>query len=64
MHACGHDFHMTIELGVLTYFVHHPIEDDFLFIFQPAEEGPGGAKPMLESAIMKEWKPELYLPCI
>ncbi|MEI2664919.1 N-acetyldiaminopimelate deacetylase [Rossellomorea sp. LJF3] len=58
MHACGHDFHMTIELGVLTHFVHHPIEDDLLFIFQPAEEGPGGAEPMLQSEIMKEWKPD------
>lgn len=59
MHACGHDFHMAIELGVLTHFVHHPIEDDLLFIFQPAEEGPGGAKPMLESEIMKEWMPDV-----
>jgi N-acetyldiaminopimelate deacetylase len=59
MHACGHDFHMAIELGILTHFVHHPIEDDLLFIFQPAEEGPGGAKPMLESEIMKEWKPDV-----
>ncbi|BCB03175.1 N-acetyldiaminopimelate deacetylase [Bacillus sp. KH172YL63] len=59
MHACGHDFHMAIALGVLTHFVHHPIKDDLLFIFQPAEEGPGGAKPMLKSDIMKEWKPDV-----
>jgi N-acetyldiaminopimelate deacetylase len=58
MHACGHDFHMSIALGVLTHFVHNAIEDDLLFIFQPAEEGPGGAKEMLESEIMKEWKPD------
>ncbi|MBM7703398.1 N-acetyldiaminopimelate deacetylase [Metabacillus iocasae] len=58
MHACGHDIHMSIALGILTHFVHHPIQDDLLFIFQPAEEGPGGAKPMLESDIMKEWKPD------
>ena len=59
MHACGHDFHMAIELGVLTHFVGQPIEDDLLFIFQPAEEGPGGAKPMLESEIMAEWRPDV-----
>jgi N-acetyldiaminopimelate deacetylase len=61
MHACGHDFHMSIALGVLTYFVENPINDDLLFIFQPAEEGPGGAQPMMESEIMQEWKPDIIL---
>jgi len=59
MHACGHDFHMSIALGVLTFFVENPIADDILFIFQPAEEGPGGAEPMLHSEIMQEWKPDM-----
>jgi N-acetyldiaminopimelate deacetylase len=58
MHACGHDLHMSIALGVLTHFVRNPIRDDLLFIFQPAEEGPGGAQPMLESEEMKEWMPD------
>ncbi|WLR52132.1 N-acetyldiaminopimelate deacetylase [Bacillus tianshenii] len=61
MHACGHDFHMTIGLGVLTEVVEQPIADDMLFIFQPAEEGPGGAQPMLASEPMKKWKPDLIL---
>ncbi|PJW13700.1 MULTISPECIES: N-acetyldiaminopimelate deacetylase [unclassified Geobacillus] len=61
MHACGHDVHMSIALGVLTHFAHHPIQDDLLFIFQPAEEGPGGAKPMLESDIMQEWRPDMIV---
>ncbi|AMX84188.1 N-acetyldiaminopimelate deacetylase [Geobacillus subterraneus] len=61
MHACGHDVHMSIALGVLTHFAHHPLKDDLLFIFQPAEEGPGGAKPMLESDIMREWKPDMIV---
>ncbi|MCA1056607.1 N-acetyldiaminopimelate deacetylase [Rossellomorea aquimaris] len=59
MHACGHDLHMSIALGVLTHFVHHPIPDDLVFIFQPAEEGPGGAEPMLQSEEMKEWMPNV-----
>ncbi|PGY10943.1 N-acetyldiaminopimelate deacetylase [Bacillus sp. AFS031507] len=59
MHACGHDFHMSIALGVLTYFTNNPIADDLLFVFQPAEEGPGGAEPMLKSEEMLEWMPDL-----
>ncbi|MCQ5365664.1 N-acetyldiaminopimelate deacetylase [Anoxybacillus salavatliensis] len=61
MHACGHDMHMAIALGVLTHVVHHPIDDDMLFIFQPAEEGPGGALPMLESDEMKQWMPDMVI---
>lgn len=59
MHACGHDFHMSIALGLITHFVNHPVNDDLLFIFQPAEEGPGGAEPMMKSEIMKEWRPDM-----
>lgn len=61
MHACGHDFHMSIALGVITYFVENQINDNLLFIFQPAEEGPGGAEPMLTSEIMKVWKPDMII---
>jgi N-acetyldiaminopimelate deacetylase len=61
MHACGHDFHMSIALGVLSHFIENQINDDILFIFQPAEEGPGGAEPMLESDIMEEWKPDMIV---
>ncbi|QHS22093.1 N-acetyldiaminopimelate deacetylase [Virgibacillus sp. MSP4-1] len=58
MHACGHDFHMTIALGILTELVEHRPEHHVLMIFQPAEEGPGGAAPMLESEPMKRWWPD------
>ncbi|WP_100403164.1 N-acetyldiaminopimelate deacetylase [Bacillus sp. FJAT-42315] len=61
MHACGHDMHMSIGLGVLTHFVETEINDDLVFIFQPAEEGPGGAAPMMQSDMLQQWMPdEIY----
>ncbi|CAM3765665.1 N-acetyldiaminopimelate deacetylase [Alicyclobacillus pomorum] len=61
MHACGHDMHMAIALGVLEHFVQHPIPDDLVVIFQPAEEGPGGALPMLQSEVFQAWRPDHIL---
>jgi len=58
MHGCGHDFHMSIALGVLTFFASNQPKETLLFIFQPAEEGPGGAKPMLESDYFKNNRPD------
>ena len=55
MHACGHDGHTAIALGTAYYLANH--RDDFTgtvkIIFQPAEEGPGGAKPMIEEGVLK-----------
>lgn len=48
MHACGHDFHMTIALGLVKAFSEQQPINTTIIYFQPAEEGPGGAKPMLE----------------
>ena len=59
MHACGHDIHMSIALGVLTYLSDVPINDDVVFIFQPAEEGPGGALPLLRSGVLDDWWPQM-----
>ncbi|MCM0591187.1 MAG: M20 family metallopeptidase [Gloeotrichia echinulata IR180] len=55
MHACGHDGHTAIALGTAYYLQQH--RDDFggtvKIIFQPAEEGPGGAKPMIAAGVLK-----------
>jgi N-acetyldiaminopimelate deacetylase len=61
MHACGHDLHMSIALGVLGFFAENEVDDDLLFIFQPAEEGPGGALPMLDSEEFLSWRPDMMI---
>lgn len=61
MHACGHDVHMSIALGILTSMVNEPIKDDVLFMFQPAEEGPGGAELMIQTEVFQKWKPDFII---
>jgi amidohydrolase len=55
MHACGHDGHTAIALTTAYYLSQH--RNDFAgtvkIIFQPAEEGPGGAKPMVEAGVLQ-----------
>ncbi len=55
MHACGHDGHTAIALGTAYYLSQY--RDTFAgtvkLIFQPAEEGPGGAKPMIEAGVLQ-----------
>ena len=54
MHACGHDGHTAIALGT-AYYLHQHRQDlngTVKIIFQPAEEGPGGAKPMIAAGVL------------
>ena len=55
MHACGHDGHMSMLLGFAEYLANKPIEQSVLLIFQPAEEGPGGAKVMIEEGLFERY---------
>lgn len=66
MHACGHDAHVAILMGVAEFLAKNKsdIKGNIMLIFQPAEEGPpedegGGAKMMLEEGIFDRYKPEV-----
>ena len=55
MHACGHDGHMSMLLGFAQWLSTQKINQSVLLIFQPAEEGPGGAKVMIDEGLFQDF---------
>lgn len=65
MHACGHDGHMAMVLGASKVIngLKDNLKGNIKFVFQPAEEGPGGAKPMIEQGVMENPHVDYSLGC-
>ena len=56
MHACGHDGHTAMLLAAAQYFAKHRDFDGTVYlIFQPAEEGGGGAREMIKDGLFEQF---------
>ena len=60
MHACGHDAHMAIMIGVARTLIDRiwDVGGRYLFVFQPAEEIVEGAKAMIARGLLEDHRPD------
>jgi amidohydrolase len=60
MHACGHDAHMAIMVGVVRTLIDRiwDMRGRYLFVFQPAEEIVSGAKEMIAKGLLDDHRPD------
>lgn len=65
MHACGHDGHTASLLGAAMVLneIKDQIKGNVKLVFQPAEEGPGGALPMIKEGILENPKVDAAFAC-
>ena len=63
MHACGHDAHMAIMIGVVRTLIDRiwDVSGKYLFVFQPAEEIVEGAKAMIGRGLLDEHHPDAVI---
>jgi len=63
MHACGHDAHMAIMIGVARTLIDRiwDVNGKYVFVFQPAEEIVEGAKAMIARGLLEDHRPDVVI---